>query len=171
MSQLLQFLGVASDKEWNLKQERLEASFRHSPSFESKAKHVATWIRLGEFQAYAGYTESLDSSLFKANLQRARSLTLSVSSATFQEVKTLCAQAGVSLVVAPCLPKVPISGAAYWIVRNRPVTQVSGRCKTKDHFSSALFHEAAHLLFDTNKEFHLDKDIASDTAVKVARAS
>jgi addiction module HigA family antidote len=162
VSHLLAFFGVASDNAWNAKYARLEPSFRHSPSFKSKAKHVATWIRMGEIQAYTDNTGSYDRELFKENLCHVRSLTRSTSDSTFQKAKSLCAQAGVSIVFVPCLPGVPISGAAYWLGRSRPVIQLSGRYKTDDHFWFTLFHEAAHILFDTKKSFHLDVDVRHD---------
>ena len=171
VSHLLQFFGVASAKAWDVKYARLETSFRHSPSFKSKAKNVAAWIRMGEIQTYTVHTGSYDRDLFNKNLHQVRSLTQSTSNGTLRKVKSLCAQAGVNVVFAPSLPSVPISGAAYWLGRSRPVIQLSGRHKTDDHFWFTLFHEAAHILFDVKKEYHIDIDVGSNVNDKETKAN
>lgn len=171
VSHLLQFFGVASPKAWDATYARLKLSFRHSPSFESKAKHVATWIRMGEIQAAATAKGIYNKDLFKENLRQVRSLTRSTPDNSLRQVRSLCAQAGVSVVFVPCLPGVPISGAAYWLDRSRPVIQLSGRHRTDDHFWFTLFHEAAHILFDAKKAYYLDIDVGHDTNDNEARAN
>ena len=171
VSRLLQFFGVASAQVWDEKYARLEPAFRHSPSFASKAKHVATWLRMGETQAYSAHIPTYDRDLFKEILQDVRSLTQSISAGTFLEIKDLCARAGVSFAFVPCLPKVPISGAAYWLGQDRPVIQLSGRYKTDDHFWFTLFHESAHILFDAKRVCHLDEDIRHNSDDKETKAN
>jgi len=55
----------------------------------------------------------------------------------------------------PCLPKAPISGAAWWKGKN-PIIQLSGRYKTNDRFWFDFYHEAGHILKHGKKEIFLE---------------
>jgi hypothetical protein len=41
------------------------------------------------------------------------------------------------------LPKMAVSGAAWWRSPKEPIIELSARHKTDDHFWFCLFHEAA----------------------------
>ena len=61
-------------------------------------------------------------------------------------MRNLCAEAGVALVFTPELRKLRVSGATYWLTKDKVLIQLSLLYKSDDHFWFTFFHEARHVL-------------------------
>ena len=157
VSDLLSFFGVASVPAWQTEYGMASVAYRHSPSFKSDEFFLASWRRLAEIGAedqpcQAGYVESE----FKKALGRIRRLTPGPFQEALDETRRLCNDAGVALALVKPLPKMRVSGAAWWLSRRKPVIALSARHKTDDHLWFSLFHEAAHILLHNKKDVYVD---------------
>jgi hypothetical protein len=63
-----------------------------------------------------------------------------------EQVRALCAAAGVAVILIPELEGTHLSGAARWLSPTKALIQLSLRHNTDDHFWFSFFHEAGHLL-------------------------
>lgn len=157
VSQLFGFFGVASIKAWRTRYGSANVAYRHSPAFNSDEFYLAAWRRLAEIdadnqQCQHGYVESK----FKSMLSRIRRLTEKPFLEALDESGKLCNEAGVALALVKPLPKMRVSGAAWWLSRKKPVIALSARHKTDDHLWFSLFHEAAHILLHNKKDVYVD---------------
>ena len=110
-----------------------------------------------EKQNCAGYDEPR----FRSVLRQVRCLTRDPMPDAVQEARRLCSEAGVALAVVDPLPKVRLSGAAWWYRRGKPVIALTGRHRSDDHLWFSFFHEAAHLLLHSRREIFID-DLSPD---------
>ena len=156
VSALLTFFGVASISAWHVKYGKANIAYRHSPSFQSDESALATWLRLAEMEAErqscADYTESA----FRQALEQARRLTRAPVIQALKDARSLLNAAGVALCLVKPLPKMRLSGAAWWLSPRRPVIALSARHKSDDHLWFSLFHEAAHLLLHSKRKVFVD---------------
>ena len=67
-----------------------------------------------------------------------------------------CNNAGVALSLVKPLPRMRLSGAAWWLSPRRPIIATSARHKSDDHLWFRLFHEAAHLLLHSKRNVFVD---------------
>jgi hypothetical protein len=155
---LLRFFGVASPDAFDVKYANLAVAYRHSKSFDSDSASLAAWLRIGERQALSDSLAPYSKKTFKANLSQIRALTCEPFERAVPEAQRLCAEAGVSLVLAKPLSKTPLSGAAWWPMTDNAIIQLSGRHKSDDHFWFSFFHEAAHLILHSKKAVYVDRD-------------
>lgn len=138
-------------------------AYRHSPSFESDGFALATWRRLAEAQAEEQSCGNYSESAFRESLRRVRELTCSPVDVALEEAKRLLNESGVVLALVKPLPKVRVSGAAWWLTPNRPILALSARHLRDDHLWFSFFHEAAHILLHSKKTVFIDDtDGASD---------
>ena len=156
VSTLLTFFGVASISAWQVKYGKANVAYRHSPSFKSDEAALATWLRLAELEAErqrcADYTESR----FKKALERVRRLTGAPVIQALEDTRSLLNDAGIALCLVRPLPKLRLSGAAWWLSPRWPVIALSARHKSDDHLWFSLFHEAAHLILHSKKNVFVD---------------
>ena len=149
---LCRFFGVANPDSWERVWRRPLAVFRKSPAFESHAGAVAAWLRIGELEAATIDCAPFDAKRFKqALIKIRRELTCEHPDVFVNEMRRLCADAGVALVFVPELTGTRASGAARWISPTKAVIQLSLRHKSDDHLWFSFFHEAAHLLLHSKK--------------------
>ncbi|MCY3706646.1 MAG: ImmA/IrrE family metallo-endopeptidase [Gammaproteobacteria bacterium] len=153
---LLSFFGVATKHAWDTKYGAAQAAYRHSPSFESDQPALKTWLRLVELDAERQNCGSYDEPRFRSALRQVRSLTRDPMTAAIRKARELCAETGVALAVVDPLPKVRLSGAAWWYRPGKPVIALTGRHKSDDHLWFSFFHEAAHLLLHSRREIFID---------------
>ena len=172
LSSVLSFFGVASVEAWNNKWRRVAVAYRHSPSFKSDEHALATWLRMGEFEADQVPCEPYDEPTFRRSLTQLRGLTANPSAETLETVTRLCANAGVLLTVIRPLSKTALSGAARWLTPRKALIQLTARHLSDDHLWFSLFHEAAHILLHSKKEIFVhgpkssvitDEDAEADT--------
>ncbi len=151
VSKLLAFFGVASEDAWQRKYGAANVAYRHSPSFTSDDKALATWLRIGEVQAEREECVAYHKADFKQALKQIRRLTQTPTAATLHEAQRICKDSGVVLVFVKPLPKTALSGASWWLSPRKAIIQLSARDKMDDQLWFSLFHEAAHLLFHSKK--------------------
>ncbi len=157
VSELLAFFGVASIQAWRTEYGRANVAYRHSPSFKSDEFYLASWRRLAEIEAdNQQCQERYVDSTFKNVLSRIRRLTTKPFRKALEETGKLCNEAGVALALVKPLPRMRVSGAAWWLSRRKPVIALSARHKTDDHLWFSLFHEAAHILLHNKKDVYVD---------------
>lgn len=156
VSGLLAFFGVASRETWHLRYQGANVAYRHSPSFESDDFALATWRRLAETQAEEQSCGDYRESAFREALRRVRELTCSPVGEALEEARRVLNEAGVSLALVKPLPKVRVSGAAWWLTPNRPILALSARHLRDDHLWFSFFHEAAHILLHSKKTVFID---------------
>lgn len=152
VSALLSFFGVGSVEAWNARQERLAVAFRHSPSFSSDEKALATWLRIGEFEAEQRECQEYNQAQFRRALVEIRALTATPFNSALRRAQQLCLESGVVLAVIKPLPKTALSGATRWMTPRKALIQLSARHKTDDQLWLSFFHEAAHVLLDSKKD-------------------
>ena len=70
---------------------------------------------------------------------------------------SLCAEAGVALVLVPELPKTHVYGFTRWLTPNKALIQLSLRYKTDDLLWFTFFHEAAHILLHGKRDIFIEK--------------
>jgi Zn-dependent peptidase ImmA (M78 family) len=73
----------------------------------------------------------------------------------FNQVKAMCATAGVVVVLIPELKGTHLSGAVRWL-GNKAVIQLSLRHRSDDQFWFTFFHEAGHLLTGSRRSDYVD---------------
>ena len=156
VSMLLSFFGVATISAWQVKYGKANVAYRHSPSFKSDESSLATWLRLAEIDAEGQRCAEYRNSGLRQALKRVRQLTSAPVIPALRETRILCNEAGVALSLVKPLPKMRLSGAAWWLSPRRPVIALSARHKSDDHLWFSLFHEAAHLLLHSKKEVFVD---------------
>jgi HTH-type transcriptional regulator/antitoxin HigA len=85
------------------------------------------------------------------------------------ELERLCASCGVALVLTRYIPRTYICGATIWR-NNKAIVALSMRGKRADVFWFTFFHELAHLLNHSKKEFHIsyEKESKEDEANVIA---
>jgi HTH-type transcriptional regulator / antitoxin HigA len=144
LANLLSYLGVSSPAAFN--RFNSAAAYRASPAFEASPKAVAAWLRWGEIEASRIDTAPFDARRFRQVLVEVRGLTRRMPfDQIFKRVKSLCASAGVAVVVTPELSGTHLSGASRWL-GSKAVIQLSMRYRTDDQLWFTFYHEAGHLL-------------------------
>lgn len=156
VSGLLAFFGVGSVEAWAVKYGAKSVNYRHSPSFKSDEYALATWRRLGEFEAERQTCAEFNAARFKQSLRDIRALTMEPLNEAIRKAGEHCNESGVVLALIPPLPKTAISGAAWWLSSQKAVIALSARHKTDDHLWCTLFHEAAHILLHSKKVVFID---------------
>ncbi len=143
LAHLLSWLGVSSPAAFD----RLNAgaAYRASPAFTAAPEAVAAWLRWGELQAAEIEDAPFDGRRFQRVLTEIRPLTRREPFAqVFKRVQTMCAEAGVIVVMTPEFPGTRLSGAARWL-GSRALIQLSLRYKSDDQFWFTFYHEAGHI--------------------------
>lgn len=155
LANLLSWLGVSSPGAYD----RLDAAaaYRASPAFSASPSAVAAWLRWGELQASKIDAAPFDARRFRQVVTtEIRPLTRKEPFAqVFRQVKSMCAGAGVIVVLTPELSGTHLSGAARWI-GSKAVIQLSLRHKADDQVWFTFFHEAGHLLSGRRRRDFVD---------------
>jgi len=113
------------------------------------------WLRKAELEGIPFKIEKFSKRKLKTLIPTFRKLTMKTPSDFFPEMQKLCAECGVALVLVESLPKTYICGATIW--RNgKAILALSVRGKRADIFWFTFFHELAHLMNHSKKEFHIN---------------
>lgn len=151
---LLKFFGVGSPRGWEQQWERSFASYRSSPSFESDRESLSAWLRWGEIKADEIECARFDHSRWVETVHAARTLTTKQPiSLAITDLQSMCADAGVAVVLTPEFRGTHLNGAAHWPTREKAVIQLSLRHKRDDQFWFTFFHEAGHLIESPGKDY------------------
>jgi HTH-type transcriptional regulator / antitoxin HigA len=151
---LLQFFGVASFSSWDDYQEAL--GFRITGNSRLDVGALAVWVRRGEIEGRALRVSEFDEARFREALRQIRPLTRDEPRVAWEEVKRLCADAGVAAVVVPELPRIGANGVARWLTAAKALIQLNLRYAWADIFWFTLFHEAAHVLVHESRRIFVD---------------
>jgi HTH-type transcriptional regulator / antitoxin HigA len=158
VSALLRFFGVANKETWETWFKGIQAAYRRSASFRSQPESVSAWLRKGEIMAQEIACKPFDAPRFKAALGEVRKLTVKPPSVFEPEMKKLCEEAGVALVLLSELPGTRLSGAARWLNKDKALVMLSLRYKSNDHFWFSFFHEAGHICLHGKRMLFLDDE-------------
>ena len=167
VSTLLAFFGVGSVEAWTRKYGLANVAYRHSPRFESDEVALATWRRLGELKAKRQECADFNESKFKKAMKEIRGLTQVPINEAIESAQQMTNRAGVALVLVKPLPKIALSGAAWWLSPRKAIIQLSARHKSDDHLWFSFFHEAAHILLHSKKFVFVDKTNDSDADLEI----
>lgn len=131
---------------------------------------VLAWLKKAEERGAKSKVSAFNKSKLKSLIPRFRELTLSEPGIFYDEMKTLCSECGIALVLVESVPKTYINGATIW-KGNKAILALSVRGKKADIFWFTFFHELAHLIEHSRKEFHInfEQDQDEDEADRLAR--
>jgi len=152
----LKFFGVASVAQWKEIWHGIDVSYRRAKKFESDLGSLASWLRFGELEAQRIECTPYDEKRFREHLMKIRELTVEAPQVFEPELKRLCAESGVALVLVSELPKTRVSGAIRWVNPYKAIIQLSLRYKSDDQFWFTFFHEAGHVILHSSKEIFLE---------------
>lgn len=167
MEALLRFFGMASVGAWNSEWADIAVSLRGTKSFAPIPGALAAWLRMGEIEAGNMDTGPYDAELFQSSLITIRQLSRKPGYGFIPDLRAVCAESGVALILKPEIPGTRVSGATYWWPRSkrtRAVIQLSHRYRTNDHFWFTFFHEAAHVIRHKRRSRFVDLVERRDTA-------
>lgn len=153
---VLAFFGVASPREWREVWFNPNVAFRKTLAYTSEPGAVACWLREGELQAQSIECRPFDADRFRTVLYRIRALTVEPPETFESAMHSLCAEAGVALVLVKQYKQSKVSGATRWLTPDKALLQLSLRYKTNDHFWFSFFHEAGHILLHGKREVFLE---------------
>jgi HTH-type transcriptional regulator / antitoxin HigA len=157
VKELLQFFGVASPDGWESRYVRMEVAFRRTRKEQSNICAISSWIRKGEIIAEMMDGPAYDRAKFEKALKNIRALTKLPASKFESQLRKLCFDSGIALVLIPAIPQSHVSGIARWLNPHKPLIQMSLYGKTNDRFWFTFFHEAAHILMHDKKDVFLDE--------------
>lgn len=156
----LRFYGVSSVESFGKVWHKPKAVARRSTAFEHSPGPTSAWLRLGQIEARSVDCAPYDKKQFALNAKAIRELTTSQPNEFLPEMRRLCGEAGVALVLVPEFKKTPWSGAAEWLSSKKAMILLCLRGKREDKFWFTFFHEVSHILYD-NKFTFLDTDKSS----------
>ena len=157
VKELLQFFGVASPEGWESRYVGMQVAFRRTREEQSDIASISSWIRRGEMIAERMDGPGYDRVKFEKALKTIRTFTKLPASKFEPQLRKLCFDSGVVLVLIPAIPGAHVSGMARWLNPHKPLIQMSLYGKTNDRFWFTFFHEAAHILMHDKKEVFLDE--------------
>jgi HTH-type transcriptional regulator / antitoxin HigA len=155
----LRFFDVPDIQAWHAKYASLQqnVAFRSSPSFESREGAIAAWLRQGEIEARSIRCKPWNPEAFASQLTLVRSVTRQKNPADFvQNLRDLCAPAGVAVVIVRAPNGCRASGATRFLSDRQALLQLSFRYLSDDQFWFSFFHEAGHLLLHGRNGFFLE---------------
>jgi HTH-type transcriptional regulator/antitoxin HigA len=143
----LKYFSVSSVEAWRRQYQQPVAAYRASSKLIKTPAAVSTWLRQGERLADGIRYQAFDREKFNAALHDIRALTCDREPKSFlPKLQSLCAEAGVAVVIAPAPEGCPVSGATKWLAPDKALIILSVRGKSDDKLWFTFFHEAAHLL-------------------------
>jgi HTH-type transcriptional regulator/antitoxin HigA len=159
VDECLRFFAVPDVRAWQQKYSDVlsAVAFRTSPTFESEPSAVIAWLRFGEIRSSEIACRDWNAKAFKNALSEIRQLTRRKSPSSFiPDLRRLCANAGVAVVVAQSPKGCRASGATRFLSPSKALILLSFRYLSDDQFWFTFFHEAAHLLLHSHKALFLE---------------
>jgi plasmid maintenance system antidote protein VapI len=163
----LKYFGVSNVKEWRSKYSQVLSlvSFRMSPTHKSEPGSVIAWLRYGELKSEEILCRTWNPDNFARSLISMRRLTRKKSPSAFiPELRKLCAENGVALVIARGPTGCRASGVTRFLSSKKAMILLSFRYLADDQFWFTFFHEAGHLLMHGQKALFLED--GSDASLK-----
>ena len=167
--ELLRFFAISEPEQWAEVWLNPKVAFRKSLKHLSDATAVSVWLRAGEREAAGHHWPAYSKEKFKNALKEVRKLTIREPSIFGEEIRRMCGEAGVSVILQPQVEGAKISGASFWLTLTHPVIMVSLRYKTDDQFWFTFYHEAVHIVkHQKSRAFiHGSSDDAEESTLEV----
>lgn len=154
---VLNFFGVASPEQWEAGWTKRRLAFRKAMNLSSDVGATTVWLRQGEIEGERIECKPFDRELLIASLSKIRALTTERDPAIcIPELRKICAECGVAVVLVKPFPKVPVYGASCWLNPEKALIQLSVRGKTADNLWFTIFHELGHILYHSKKELFVE---------------
>ncbi len=154
------FYSVPTLSTWEQRYGRIcsETHFRRSMSFVPLNSAVLLWLRRGELEAELVQTRSWSPKKLEERLVRIRQLSkINHPSRFLPKLRSICAEAGVAVVVVRTPKGCYASGATRLISADKAMILLSFRHRSDDQFWFTVFHEIGHLLLHGAETF-VDSD-------------
>jgi HTH-type transcriptional regulator/antitoxin HigA len=155
----LEFFSVSDIAAWYTKfrSPLLVAAFRTSPTYESNPASVSAWLRWAEIKSSKIECKKWDKQKFEAALEHVRALTRRNEPSKFlPELKRICAECGVAVVIARAPKGCRASGATRFLSTEKAMIVLSFRYRSDDQFWFTFFHEAGHLVLHGKEALFLE---------------
>jgi plasmid maintenance system antidote protein VapI/Zn-dependent peptidase ImmA (M78 family) len=163
----LEYFRVSNVQEWRKKYSQFLSlvSFRTSPTHKSEPGSIIAWLRYGEIKSDSIASRGWSAAGFERSLIGMRRLTRKKDPSIFiPELRKLCAENGVALVIARGPAGCRASGATRFLNNKKAMILLSFRYLSDDQFWFTFFHEAGHLLMHGDKALFLED--GSDVSLK-----
>jgi len=161
VASLLDFFNVGTLDACEIQYDTMAVKFRRTGNYKQNGESVAAWLKIGENLAKNISTKVFNKTAFEHALEKIRSLTKEAPDIFEPEMKRLCAESGVAVVFVREFPGTGISGATYWIGKDKALLMLSLRYKSDDHFWFTFFHEAGHIMLHGKGALIVDTHILS----------
>lgn len=159
------FYNVPSLASWENRYGKIcsETHFRRSMSFVPRNAAMLLWLRRGELESELVQTRHWSSDNLRDRLDAIRSLTKIGNPSRFlPKLRTLCAEAGVAVVVVRTPQGCHASGATRLVSGDKAMMLLSFRHRADDQFWFTVFHEIGHLLLHSAATFVDGDDTPND---------
>ena len=166
INECLSFFNVPDVWTWRKKYSEVAAyaAFRKSAAINSNPAAISAWLRQAEIKADSVICDNWNSQLFQDKLSFLRKLMNKKDPRIFiPELRKLCAECGIALIVLRTPSGCPASGAAKLLNPNKAMIVVSFRFLSDDHFWFTFFHEAAHLILHSDNSVFIDTEDDKET--------
>ncbi len=167
------FYSVPTLASWNQRYGRIctDTHFRRSMSFVPLDSAVLLWLRRGELEAELIQTRAWSPQRLKERLDRIRQLTkINHPSRFLPKLRSICAEAGVAVVIVRTPKGCHASGATRLISADKAMILLSFRHRSDDHFWFTVFHEIGHLLLHGADTFVDSDETPTDELEQQANA-
>lgn len=162
---------VATLESWEQRYGRIctETHFRRSESFVPQNSAVLLWLRKGEIEADFVQTHDWRPDELRTKIKNIRKITNIKRPAVFlPKLRSICAAAGVAVVVVKTPKGCFASGATRLLSSNKAMMLLSIRHLSNDQFWFTVFHEIGHLLLHDEETYVDDDSTPNDNAEKEA---
>jgi len=168
LQETLRFYGVSSVDAWQKLWSDPKVAARRSDCFKTDPGAASAWIRLGELQAQQMECAPFNKRKFEKAVQVIRKLTTESPEVFLDEMRRLCAEAGVALVLVREFRNVPWNGASKWLSSRKSMILLNLRGKGEDIFWFSFFHEADHILHGKKMRLYIAEKNSTDPEEKKA---
>lgn len=132
--------------------------FRKKENENFSIESLYCWLRYGEIEANKVEYPKFDVEKLKSKVNEIRKLANKSFLEQYLKIQQILFECGVSLIYEPHLPHTYVSGVSYKINCNKAIIMISDRGKRDDILWFTLFHEIAHLIKHSKKEFFIDEE-------------
>ncbi len=152
LKELFSFLGVANSDAWQRQYGTTSAQFRRTSGADDNIYATSVLLRWATAKSTSLELPPFDPEAFRTALGKIRESGRVGEADYLQDLPKILAEVGVSIVIAPSLPKSKVSGAVQWN-QKRPFILLTTRHKVADVTWFTFFHEAAHVLLHEGQAF------------------
>lgn len=164
--QVLKFFGVSSVDAWTTVWGTPACQYRGGTTQKKHPEMVAAWLRMGELKAHTRSCRPYDAAKFKAALRKIREYADKNATEWYPAMVSLCAEAGVAVVLVKEIKGASVSGATVWLSKDKAVIMLSLKYKSDDHVWFTFFHEAAHVLLHGKKLVFIEDDSSTNDGLE-----